>query len=229
MLTFIEILEGSNAGSRYKVAEGVTLGRGGADIVVKDPKISALHAKVTLSDAGRWTLLDLDSSNGVYISGRRVKKVSLIPGVIFEIGRTKFKVVLVEEEKAEEFSRIVTWCNMLAESFADAQLDLPLKVPALKGFNPALKLTFIQGIQADEEIILGYGPRYAGSDSLDIELFDEDAPKDAFELHPGPGSASLKVSTPGLVSLNNKSVNAETLQDGDLISFGTSVIRISYV
>lgn len=229
MITFIEILEGSNAGSRYKVEDGITLGRGGADIVVKDPKISALHAKVTLNEQGRWTLLDLDSSNGLYISGRRVKKVSLIPGVIFEIGRTKFKVVLVEEEKAEEFSRIVTWRNMLVETFADATLELPLKEPSLKSFSPAVKLTFVQGIQTDEEITLGYGPRYAGSDSLDIELFDEDAPKAAFELHPGPGSASLKIKAPGLVTLNNQSVNAETLQDGDLISFGTTVIRVSYV
>lgn len=227
MITFIEILEGSNVGSRYKVEEGATLGRGSATIVIKDPKISGVHAKFTKNEQGRWVLVDLDSANGLYISGRRVKKVSLIPGVIFEIGRTKFRVVLVAEEKAEEFSRIVTWRSIVAETFADS--DIPSRSVNLTSFTPALQLLFTQGIQADEKYVLGYGPRQAGADCLDIELRDEEAPGSAFELSPGPdGLARITVLAPGRITVNKQGVNAETLREGDTIAFGKTVIKVSY-
>lgn len=227
MITFIEILEGSNVGSRYKVEEGATLGRGSATIVIKDPKISGIHAKFTKNEQGRWILQDLDSANGLYISGRRVKKVSLIPGVIFEIGRTKFKVVLVAEEKAEEFSRIVTWRNIVAETFSES--EIPNSPGTLDSFTPTLQLLFAQGIQADEKLILGYGPRLAGADSLDIELKDEGAPGSAFELIPGPdGLARIKVLASGQVTVNKQNINAETLREGDTIAFGNTVIKVSY-
>ncbi len=99
---------------------------------------------------------------------------------------------------------------------------------ALQRFSPALKLTFVQGAQSDQEIILGYGPRKAGADCLDIDLLDEDAPKEAFELLPGPGMVEIKISSPDRVKLNNSTLDADMLKDGDLISFGKTIIKVSY-
>lgn len=99
---------------------------------------------------------------------------------------------------------------------------------SLQSFSPALRLYFIQGIQTDEEIILGYGPRQAGSDSLDIELLEDEAPRQAFELHPGPGAVEIRVLSPQ-VSLNNKPVKSEILKDGDLIGLGNTLIKVSYL
>ncbi|QDK36126.1 FHA domain-containing protein [Bdellovibrio sp. NC01] len=229
MATFIEIIEGANEGSRMQVSEGMTLGRSKADIVIKDPKVSGTHAEIALNNKGQLVLVDLESSNGIHISGRRVKKVTLLPGVIFEVGRTVFKVITVEEEQAINFEIFVTWRSILGQKLTETPIaDEEVKIKP-ESFSPAVKLSFIQGIQTDEEIILGYGPRKAGSDSLDIELLDEDAPREAFELHPGPGMVELKIKAPGRVSLNNKSVESEMLKDGDLISFGTSLIKVSYL
>lgn len=230
MITFIEILGGLHEGSRYKVIPGQTIGREKADILVRDPKVSSTHAQFSLDGKGQLVLLDMDSSNGLHINGRRVKKVALLSGVIFEVGRTQFKVVNVQEEQAPEFSRIVTWRTVLKEKLAlDPSSEDPFN-SALKSFRRPLKLTFIQGIQTDQEIIIGYGPRSAGADSLDIELLDEGAPKAAFEVSPGPGdTAKIKILSPGQVTLNNQSLDAETLKDGDVISFGETQIKVSYL
>ena len=229
MVTFIEIVEGANEGSRFKVVDGLTLGRSSADIVIKDPKISSTHAKFSLDNKGQLVLSDLDSSNGIHISGRRVKKVALLSGVIFEVGRTQFKVVTVEEEAAIDFSRVVTWRSVLRERLSGLQELPPKQEFYFNSFTPALRLTFVQGIQTDEEIILGYGPRRAGADSLDIELLDQDAPKEAFELHPGPGMVEIKITAPGRVTLNKKSADSAMLKDGDLIALGNTLIKVSYL
>ncbi|MBO9667212.1 MAG: FHA domain-containing protein [Bdellovibrio sp.] len=229
MVTFIEIIEGSNEGSRIQVREGMTLGRSQADVIIKDPKVSSKHAQVAVDGKGQLVLLDLDSSNGIHIAGRRVKKVALIPGVIFEVGRTQFKVVTVEEEVALDFGRLMTWRNILQANLPAAGIENT--EPSLKPerFSPALRLSFVQGIQTDEEIILGYGPRHAGSDSMDIELLDMDAPRDAFKLLAGPGQVEIKILSPGRVTLNNKAIDAEMLNDGDLISVGSTLIKVSYL
>lgn len=229
MITFIEILEGASAGSRFKAEEGMTLGRSKADVVIKDPKVSSTHAQVTLNNKGQYVLMDLDSANGLYINGRRVKKVALLPGVIFEIGRTLFKVVAVEETQAVGFSRKVTWRSTLAEFLHGLEASRLDDERGLQSFSPALRLQFIQGIQTDEEIILGYGPRQAGSDSLDIELLDDEAPRDAFEFHSNPGGVEIKVLAIGKVTLNKKSIESEILKDGDVIAVGSTMIKISYV
>lgn len=229
MVTFIEIVDGPNEGSRFKVEEGLTLGRSKADIIIKDPKVSSTHAQFAIDGKGQYVLVDLDSSNGLHIAGRRVKKVALLSGVIFEVGRTQFQVVTVEEEVAIDFSRLITWRSIVKDKLQNLDEAKPPSPGILQSFSPALKLSFIQGIQTDEEIILGYGPRHAGSDSLDIELLDEEAPKEAFELHPGPGMVEIKIKAIGRVTLNNKSVDAEMLKDGDLISVGNTLIKVTYL
>ncbi|WP_347358396.1 FHA domain-containing protein [Bdellovibrio sp.] len=229
MVTFIEIMDGPNEGSRFKVEEGLTLGRSKADIIIKDGKVSSTHAQFALDGKGQYVLQDLESSNGIHINGRRVKKVALLPGVIFELGRTQFKVVTVEEELALDFSRLITWRSILQDRLAEISAPESSKKVSLQSFSPALRLLFIQGIQTDEEIILGYGPRSAGADSLDIELLDEEAPQDAFELHPGPGMVEIKIKAKGRVALNHKTIDAEMLKDGDLISVGNTLIKVTYV
>lgn len=229
MVTFIEIMDGPNEGSRFKVLEGLTLGRSKADIIIRDGKVSGTHAKFTIDGKGQYVLQDLNSSNGIHINGRRVKKVALLPGVIFELGRTQFKVIQVEEEVATDFIRLMTWRSILQGRLSALQTPEDAALKQLQVFSPAVQLKFIQGIQTDEEIILGYGPRFAGADSLDIELLDEEAPKEAFEFHAGPGMVQIKITSPGRVTLNNRTVSSEMLRDGDTICVGKTLIRVSYV
>ena len=229
MVTFIEIIEGISQGSRYQISEGVTLGRTLADILVRDPKASATHAKVELDGKGQLVLMDLGSSNGLYINNRRVKKVALLPGVIFEIGRTQFKVIKVEEQQADDFSRIVTWRSSLKRTLREQDFQNDYDQNAVEAFGSPVVLNFLEGIQADTQITLGYGPREAGADSMDIELLDPEAPGQAFVIAPQAGQAEIQLLSPGRVQLNNRSPRAETLKDGDIISIGTTVIKVTYL
>src|SRR5688572_31844185 len=47
-----------------------------ADLPIQDGKISRHHCRIEFVD-GRWTLKDLDSRNGTWVSGKRIKEHAL--------------------------------------------------------------------------------------------------------------------------------------------------------
>ena len=60
------------------------------DYVVKDDSVSRQHAAVVHSPDGESYLLDLGSSSGTYVEGRRVsEQVKLSDGVAFSLGTCK--------------------------------------------------------------------------------------------------------------------------------------------
>lgn len=229
MVLFIEVLEGPQQGSRFKVESGHKIGRNRGEIPIDDEKISGHHAQFEVDNKGQFVLNDLESSNGILLGNRRVKKISMIPGMVFRLGRTSFRVVTAEGQNAQEFARIRTWKENLAEKLPLDRVQNKVPEDARRSFSPSLKLKFIQGIQADEEILLGYGPRRAGANGLDIDLRDPEAPNGAFEIIPGDGLAQLKNLCRNKLSLNNQPVDTEILQDGDLIRIGSTLIKVTYV
>jgi pSer/pThr/pTyr-binding forkhead associated (FHA) protein len=61
-----------------------------ADVVLEDDNVSRQHASVSREDTGLFVLHDLGSRNGVWVSGRRVERRTLINGDEFTIGATSF-------------------------------------------------------------------------------------------------------------------------------------------
>jgi predicted component of type VI protein secretion system len=57
------------------------------DVVVSDPNVSRRHAEVRHGEDG-WSVIDLDSTNGVKVNGRRVDQAPLRPGDRIRIGVT---------------------------------------------------------------------------------------------------------------------------------------------
>ena len=76
-------------GGKHEVTERrVVLGRSkDCDIQLPDPNVSRRHAEVRQEGATYW-LVDLDSTNGVEVNGRRVKRLKLEDGTRFTIGST---------------------------------------------------------------------------------------------------------------------------------------------
>jgi hypothetical protein len=67
----------------------VVLGRSkDADIQVPDPNVSRRHAEVR-QEGSVYTLIDLDSTNGIEVDGRRVTRLELEDGSRFTIGSTE--------------------------------------------------------------------------------------------------------------------------------------------
>jgi hypothetical protein len=77
-------------GGRRNVLSGsrVVVGRSReADIVLQDPNVSRRHAELRRDDDG-WQIVDLGSTNGIKVNGRRVDNQPLSPGDEITIGVT---------------------------------------------------------------------------------------------------------------------------------------------
>ncbi|HZT84064.1 MAG TPA: DUF3662 and FHA domain-containing protein [Gaiellaceae bacterium] len=87
------------AGRRYELDDDRTLiGRSKeCDIRIPDPNVSRRHAEIRRGDDG-YELVDLDSTNGVEVRGKRVKRLELRDGTRFTIGSTE---VVFTQEPAE--------------------------------------------------------------------------------------------------------------------------------
>jgi FHA domain-containing protein len=67
----------------------VLLGRSReCDIQVEDPNVSRRHAELRQEGSSYW-IVDLDSTNGVEVNGRRVKRAKLEDGDTFTVGSTE--------------------------------------------------------------------------------------------------------------------------------------------
>jgi hypothetical protein len=77
-------------GKRHEVTKRrVVIGRSkDADVQIADPNVSRRHAELRQEGATYW-LVDLDSTNGVEVKGKRVKRLKLDDGDRFTIGSTE--------------------------------------------------------------------------------------------------------------------------------------------
>jgi pSer/pThr/pTyr-binding forkhead associated (FHA) protein len=77
-------------GSKHEVAaRRMVIGRSkDCDIQLADPNVSRRHAEVRQEGATYW-LVDLDSTNGVEVDGKRVNRLRLVDGTRFTIGSTE--------------------------------------------------------------------------------------------------------------------------------------------
>jgi hypothetical protein len=84
------------AGSRHEIGrDRVVMGRSkDCDVQVSDPNVSRRHAEIR-REGDAYVLLDLDSTNGIEVDGKRVKRLELRDGSRFTIGSTE--VVFSEE------------------------------------------------------------------------------------------------------------------------------------
>lgn len=60
------------------------------ECVLSDPNVSRRHAELRRSQTGDWTIVDLGSTNGVKVNGRRVSSTRLSPGDQVTLGTTTF-------------------------------------------------------------------------------------------------------------------------------------------
>jgi len=79
-----------------------TIGRArGVDFVVDAPLVSRVHCRLTALPNGGLEIEDLDSTNGTYVNGKRVRaRMKLAAGDRVGIGRVVL-VVGTETEKSE--------------------------------------------------------------------------------------------------------------------------------
>ena len=78
----------ASAGARYPVrSDVVRIGRSAENDIVLDnePRVSARHLEIRRAD-GAYRLFDLNSTNGTFLDGKRVKEAALQPPVSIRLG-----------------------------------------------------------------------------------------------------------------------------------------------
>ena len=91
-MDFLLVTRGNDNGSRFELTgSSVIVGRGqGCAIRLKDPEVSRRHIELR-KEGDFWNLIDLNSSNGVYLNGTRVTEKLIALGDQIQVGRTLFR------------------------------------------------------------------------------------------------------------------------------------------
>lgn len=231
MVILLEILDGSKAGQTCRLWEGARIGRTRGELVLDDSKVSSIHAEVKKDTKGNLILVDQDSANGIKINGRAVKRVAMLPGVIFLIGRVSLRVIeLLDEAPPKLNHEDVTrpWKEQLLEKLVSRSYLNPESNSGAEPFRPAIELEFVEGTRLEQKILLGFGPRQFGASVLDVELTEAMCPPLAFEIFVKEGAPTFRTQYPKLVLYNNKSTHEALLQEGDNIRVGQTLLLVRF-
>jgi two-component system, cell cycle sensor histidine kinase and response regulator CckA len=81
------VVEGPQAGQKFKIDGDVVLGRAiDSTVVLEDPEVSRSHLRITRNHVGAYTIEDLGSRNGTLVNGIPIQKQFLIFGDKIQVG-----------------------------------------------------------------------------------------------------------------------------------------------
>jgi two-component system cell cycle response regulator len=88
-------ISGRSIGKKFPLKKGSNiLGRDpGLEICIQDSSISRRHAEVVLHEDKRLSIIDLNSTNGVYLNDEKIKNVIIDAGCIIRFGGVVFKYI----------------------------------------------------------------------------------------------------------------------------------------
>ncbi|MCB0384697.1 MAG: hypothetical protein KDD43_04830, partial [Bdellovibrionales bacterium] len=122
----------------------------------------------------------------------------------------------------------LTWPEILNEHLGSKRRKIKDRPKVVAPLTPPLQLTFLRGLQFETKWLLGYGPRKVGAKSIDLPIWEPQAPDVCFEILPTPQGPGFKTTNPGMVLLNDQSTPSATLKSGDLISIFDCLIEVSF-
>lgn len=145
----------------------------------------------------------------------------------FKKSEAKNREALLEDEDLSMVRRnLRRWNEVLANLTIEATGRVSNQPHAVAPLVPAVRLTFIGGVQAETRWVLGYGPRRAGAGSLDLPIFESQAPEVCFEIVPSAEGVTFRTNHPKQVTINGEPTHVRTLADGDLIVIGLTRIEV---
>ena len=108
----------------------VTIGRAAtSDIVLRDSKVSRIHARVKCGGEG-CEVEDLGSANGILVNGASVARAALVPGDVLVVGDSTFRFETGGAEPDPEMTRVETEQDSEA-TMLQAPLSMHLEETAL--------------------------------------------------------------------------------------------------
>ena len=227
MTSYLHITLGPLKGSKIRLRNNLTLGRKVAHINLKDPKASNIHARISKDSKGNWHIKDMNSRNGIFYQGLKCKSLALKEGMSILIGDNHL-TLKEHKEKSSDKNKLM-WRKQLLNSCNKIASQVKNQPSKMTPFNPPLSLKILEGIQAETQWYMGYGPRKVGSSSLDFRLFEGGLQDYSFEVQPTKKGPVFKTQHCQLIRLNGRSVPSEKLSDGDIISINETQIQVNFL
>ena len=126
----LAVHSGSGAGTVVALARGTfTIGRNGTRIAIDDAEMSREHAKLTVTDTGIF-IEDLDSSNGTWVDGRRVRNAAVSTASDIRCGSSAMSLIFTDCPSAP-----------LADAGASVADPIPVTAGTDRGNRAVLVLT----------------------------------------------------------------------------------------
>ena len=103
------VIRGADQGSRFELnGPTIRLGRDASNTLqVHDSEVSRHHAEIRCVDDD-YTISDLNSSNGTFVNGQRVRQHTLVSGDQVQLGGTLMLYTGPAEESQEDLAKIVS-------------------------------------------------------------------------------------------------------------------------
>jgi DNA-binding NtrC family response regulator len=92
-----------------------------ADVVLDDPLVSRLHARLDVEDT-EYILRDLGSTNGTRVGGVRIRQACLDDGSLIELGGTRMRFRIFDEPFEIELARDDRFLGLVGRSVAMREL-----------------------------------------------------------------------------------------------------------
>ncbi|MBC7457691.1 MAG: hypothetical protein H7235_05395 [Bdellovibrionaceae bacterium] len=186
----------------------------------QDSEMQTEHAKIFLDHNFNWKISGLGGSK-IRVSHDEMDAISLMPGLIFHIGQTGFKVV----ERAHPLTS--EWENISAEFINNLNLDSN-KPSELFFFLLPVQIVFSQGPQSGDIYTLSYGPRILGSNNLDLNLKDPLLPHELLKFTQVGDSVMIEnLAGEKSILVNKKPFTTHKLFGADRFTFGSNIMDIS--
>lgn len=146
------VLSGDSIGESFQFDGTTVIGRAPeADVTIAAASISRRHARlVPRAEAGLWGVVDLDSSNGVFFGGARVRKAEVRDGDTFLLGDVEFRLRDEIAEEADDGGEDLEFEDDFEEELAEASAPEPA------GDDSGLELEF--GADLDEALSAPVAP-----------------------------------------------------------------------
>ncbi|WP_285248818.1 FtsK/SpoIIIE domain-containing protein [Pseudarthrobacter sp. efr-133-R2A-89] len=95
----LAIHSGAAAGTVIPIRRGsYTIGRSGARVVIPDPELSREHARLVVTDTN-IILIDLDSANGTYVDGERIRNTVISTDSGIRCGQSTMSLVFSDQSE----------------------------------------------------------------------------------------------------------------------------------
>ena len=183
------VMEGPQAGQKFKIDGDVVLGRAiDGDVVLEDPEVSRCHVRITRSHNGAYIIEDMESRNGTQVNGVPIQKQFLVFGDKIQIGPrvlilfAPFDPIedqLLQRQRLEALGRVGAGVahdlnNMLGAISASIDFlgrlppDLPVGAPEVKDSVADIRTALVQASELARGILKFARGRSRGHALVDL-------------------------------------------------------------